>query len=79
MPMQRGSGGSGFFSPRFEKPFGFELGFELLECNLQRARAFRFQIFCRKLKIAAFLENRHPPAQRNLHPIFGAKTQQPRL
>jgi hypothetical protein len=56
-----------------------QLCLELLKRNLQGAGAFWFQIFGRKLQLAASLVNRRPSAQYHLHAIFWPETQQSRL
>ena len=52
MPMRDGSVGIGFLALGGEQAFGFELGFELLERQLQRAGAFGFDVFGRNLQVS---------------------------
>src|SRR5262249_23023621 len=68
--------GNRLFTGWLEKSFGFEFCFELLEGNLQRTRAFGFQVLGRKLQFAAIFVNSNPPTQHDLHAVFRAKTQQ---
>src|SRR5436309_372352 len=60
-----------------EESFGFELGFELLECQLERSRSFGLEIFGGNLQFAAILVDGDASAGDYLQAVGGAETQQP--
>src|SRR6266498_1409404 len=63
----------------FEQALSLKFCLELLECDLQRTRAFWFQIFSGKLQLAPAFVNSDAPAKDDLHPIVGAESQKPGL
>ena len=79
MPIRRGKVGIGFLAAGIKQPFRLELGLELLECDLQRARALGLKVLGRNLQFAAIFVDGDSPAQHDLHAILGTKPQQPRL
>ena len=78
-PIRRGSAGIGFLRLGSNKPFGGQLGLQLLEGNLQRARALGLQVLGLKLQVAALVVNRDAAARDDLQAVLGLKAQQPRL
>ena len=77
--MRRGSAGIGFLRPGSNRPFSGQLGLQLLEGNLQRARALGLKVLGLELHVAALVVNRHPPAGDDLQAVLRAEAQQPRL
>ena len=53
-----------------KQPFRFQLGLELLERDLQRARALGLKILGGNLQFAAIFVDGDSPAQHHLHAIF---------
>src|SRR4029077_5394672 len=61
-----------------EQPFGFELGFELLECELKRSGTFGLDVFSGDLQLAAILVNGDAAADDDLQAVGGTKAEQAR-
>ena len=77
-PIRAGSGGIGFFLSGGEQAFGFELGLELLEGQLQGSGAFGLDVFGGDLELAAVFVDGDSSADDDLQTVGGAKTQQAR-
>ncbi len=76
IPIRRGKVGIGFLARGVKQALGFELRLELLEGDLQRARALGLEILGRNLQLAAIFIDRDSPAQHHLHAVLGTKAQQ---
>ena len=69
---------NGFLALGGEEAFGFELGFELFEGQLQRSGAFGLDVFRRDLQFAAIFVDGDAPANDDLQAVGGTKTKQAR-
>ena len=76
MPIRDGIDGIGFLRSDAKRPSASELGFELLESQLQRSRALRLDVFGRDLQFAAILVDGDAPANHNLQSVGGTEAQQ---
>ena len=66
------------FCARGEEAFGFQLGFELFERQLQGAGAFGFDVLGRNLQLAAIFVNGDAAANDYLQAVGGTEAQQTR-
>ena len=78
-PMRRGKAGIGLLAAGLEQAFGGQLGLQLLEGNLQRARALGFEVLGLELQVAALVVDGDPAASDDLQAVLRPKAQQPRL
>ena len=74
----RGQGRDRLFAFGGEQAFGFELGFELLEGQLQRSRTFGLDVFGGDLQLAAVFVDGDPAADHDLQAVGGTKPEQAR-
>ena len=77
MPIRDGKDGNRLFAFGGEETFGFELGFELLEGQLERSGAFGFDVFGGDLKLAAIFVDGDASADDDLKAIGRLEPKQP--
>ena len=78
-PMRPGQHGNRLAARGIEQAFGGQLGLQLLESNLQRARALGLKVLGLKLQVAALVVNRDSSARDDLQAVLRTEAQQPRL
>lgn len=71
-----GQRGNGLLALAIEKPFGGELRLELLECNLQSARALRLEILRVQLQLSPSLVDGDATSREYLQTVLWPKLQQ---